>query len=44
MGVSYRGQDALDRASGDVVAALVLLEEELQDATCVKLKDPGKGD
>lgn len=41
MGVSYReARDALDRASGDVVAALVLLEEELQGChLCQKLKE-----
>ncbi|MGI5926364.1 MAG: ubiquitin, partial [Thermacetogeniaceae bacterium] len=41
MDVSYReARDALDRASGDVVGALVLLEEELQGChLCQKLKE-----
>ncbi|HHY40883.1 MAG TPA: DUF4342 domain-containing protein [Syntrophaceticus sp.] len=41
MGVSYReAKEALDRASGDVVGALVLLEEELQGGyLCEKLKE-----
>ncbi|MGB4429031.1 MAG: DUF4342 domain-containing protein [Thermacetogeniaceae bacterium] len=41
MDVSYKeASDALDRASGDVVAALVLLEEELQgEHLCEKLKE-----
>ena len=41
MDVSYReARDALDRASGDVVGALVLLEEEMQGGgLCEKLKE-----
>lgn len=41
MDVSYReAKDALDRAAGDVVSALVLLEEELQGGQlCEKLKE-----